>query len=154
MVNLNPQMTITQARQWLRARLDDGATCPVCTQRAQVYKRKVTASMARALIDMYRAGRLDWVHLPSVLTGQRSDEGKLVHWGLIEEERVLRPDGGRAGYWRVTVKGERFLRSQISIPKYARIFDGHLLNLDNSQMVTIRDALGTRFNYAELMAGI
>lgn len=154
MVNFSPSATLAQARTWLLGRADEGADCPLCHQRVQVYRRKITTGMARALIDMYRAGGKGWVHMPTVLTGQRADEAKLAYWQLIEEEKVRRPDGGRAGYWRVTDLGELFLRGKCTLPKYARVYNGKPLSLDPTDQVTIQDALGTKFNYSELMAGL
>lgn len=153
-MKFSPFTTLQQVQNWLRQHADTGVDCPACTQRVQVYRRKVTSGMARALIDIYRAGALDWIHVPSILTGQRADEGKLAYWGLIEEEKIKRPDGGRAGYWRVTPRGELFLRGQLSIPKYARVYNGRVLGFDSTEMVTIKDALGTKFDYTELMAGL
>lgn len=31
--------TLDQARDWLRANVDEGAHCPLCTQHAKVYRR-------------------------------------------------------------------------------------------------------------------
>ena len=153
-MQFNPQMTIAQAKHWLRQRLDEGADCPVCTQRVQVYRRKVNSGMARSLIEMYRVGGLDWVHVPTQIGARSREEGKLAYWGLVEEERERRPDGGRAGYWRVTPYGELFIRRGVTIPKYARIFNGKVLGLDTTEQVSIKDALGTKFDYNELMAGL
>lgn len=154
MVNFSPQASLAQVRNWLLSKADDGAECPVCKQYVKVYRRKITSSMAYALIEMYRAGGKDWVHLASVLTGARADEAKLAYWGLIEEEKILRPDGGRAGYWRVTDLGELFLRGNLKLPKYARVYNKRVLGLDATEQATIRDALGTKFDYSELMAGL
>ena len=70
----------------------------------------------RSVIALYRQRRLDWSHLPSVVKRRIPDvahQGGYMtlagHWDLIEEERALRDDGGRAGVWRVTGTGERFL---------------------------------------------
>lgn len=77
----------------------------------------------------------------------------MVHWGLIEEEPIVRPDGGRAGWWRITPFGQQFVLGNSTVPKYARLYDGRCLGLEGVP-VTIRDCLGTKFNYADLMAGI
>lgn len=146
-------MTLADAQAILRTLLDDGHKCPVCTQLCKVYKRKVHATMARTLIAMYRQGKRDWVYLPDIPQKSRDSTG-MAWWKLIEEENVVRPDGGRAGWWRVTEVGEKWLTEQIGIPKYAKVYDGRCLGYDRSEYQTIRDALGTRFNYDELMAGV
>ena len=34
-------MTLTEAKQWLKERLDEGTRCPCCNQYAKIYKRKI-----------------------------------------------------------------------------------------------------------------
>jgi hypothetical protein len=148
------QTPLGQLKAWLRAKADEGTTCPLCEQTVKVYRRKITSTMARSLIEMYRAAGKDWAHLPTVISSQRADEGKLAYWGLLEEEKVRRPDGGRAGYWRVTDLGELFIQGNLAVPKYARVYNGRCLSLVTTEKVTIKDALGTKFDYAELMAGV
>ena len=79
-----------------------------------------------------------------------NEEPKLRYWGLLEEELELRPDGGRAGWWRVTELGEWFVLKEATVPRYARIYDNRCLSLVGDQ-VSITDALGTKFNYDDLM---
>ena len=147
-------MTLHEARNRLRELVDDGCSCPCCTQFAKVYKRKVNSSMAVGLIAMYRAFGTEYGYVQD-LRRQRGatdnrEESKLRYWGLAEEENIVRPDGGRAGYWRVTDKGAAWALDQIRIPKYARIYDGRCLGL-LGEPVSIIDALGDRFDYRELM---
>ena len=72
------------------------------------------------------------------------------HWELISESPEEREDGGRVGWWRLTRLGERFVRQDYTIRKYARIYDGRCLGL-SGELVSITDSLGSRFNYNELM---
>ncbi len=113
--------------------------------------------MARDLIAIWRRHHREWCYLPSVrqASGSRSnrEESKLRYWNLIEEDLLRREDGGRAGWWRVTERGEAWLLERASIPKYARIYDGRCLGLAGGP-VTIRDALGVKFHYRELMVGV
>lgn len=150
-------MTLGEARRLLRDLVEDGATCPCCRRLAKIYRRKINSTQARDLIAMYRYGGTEFAYLPHVrkASGGRSnrEEPKLRWWGLVEEEPTLRPDGGRAGWWRVTERGVMFVRCQITVPKYAREYDGRCLRLLGDP-ITIRDALGTKFNYDDLMAGI
>jgi hypothetical protein len=151
--------TLATARDWLRERIDNGQHCPCCTQFAKVYRRKVTSPMARVLIAMH-AERVDgtdvFVNLPR-LGLSRGDEAKARYWGLIEPmPDTVRDDGStRTGWWRLTPYGRAFVRNQVKIPKYVRIYDGRCIGYaDDDAEVSILDALGTRFNYSELMAGI
>ncbi len=150
MVTVND--TIAAGKAWLRARLDDGSNCPLCGQHAKVYKRKVNSGMARSLIHIYRIGGRGWVHVRAI-GAQSREEGKLAYWGLLEEQTGVGLHGGRAGYWRVTEKGEKFLKGHILIAKYARVYNGRVLGFEGPD-VGIKDALGTKFNYEDLMRGI
>jgi hypothetical protein len=152
-----------EVRAWLRGRVEDGETCPCCLQFAKIYRRKITAPMARVLIAMWRVGGRDWVDIPalakSIYTDRTratgGDETKARYWGLIEPKPNERRDDGslRVGWWRLTHAGVSFVRGENTVPKYARIYDGRLLGLDYSEHVDITDALGTRFDYRELMQG-
>ncbi len=145
-------MPLADAREILRSLVDDGHRCPCCTQFAKVYRRKLHATMARDLIRVYRTQGHRWFHLPTVHGKHPGDFAKLAHWGLIEEEPLRHPtDGSRAGWWRVTFPGATFVNGWSRVPKYARIYDGRCLNLTGDP-VGIRDCLGDRFNYDELMA--
>lgn len=147
-------MTVAQAQQWLVRNVGLGARCPCCSQMAKVYRRTINTGMARSLIAMYLHGqdRQSWVHLPTVIGRRSAEEGKLRYWKLVEERPGTRDDGGHAGFWRLTDLGRQFVAGQVTVPKYARVYNGKLLGLDGPQ-ISIRDALGERFNYDELMAG-
>lgn len=146
--------TLGQAQLWLRAHVEDGVACPCCTQFAKVYRRKIHSTMARDLITAHGRMGLDPFHVPTLLRRAASagDFAKLAYWRLIVEIPGVRDDGStRVGWWRITDDGRLFALNQLRVPKYARIYDGRLIELDASDTVTIRDALGERFNYEELM---
>lgn len=146
-------LTVREARDQMRAQLMAGEAvkCPCCTQLAKIYKRRIHAGMARSLILMFRRGGTDWIHVPTTVPERARDDGMLAYWGLTEEELVRREDGGRAGWWRVTDRGAAFVNGHITLPKYAHVYDGRVLRVDGDA-VSIRDALGTKFNYEELMS--
>jgi hypothetical protein len=78
------------------------------------------------------------------------EESKLRWWGLIEEELSYRPDGGRAGYWKVTGLGEAWINHEVTVPKYAHILFNELVFVGGDP-ITIDDALGKKFDLRELM---
>lgn len=146
-------MPLSEAQAWLQERIEDGETCPCCGQLAKIYARKITAPMARGIIEQYRQHGREFVHAPTVVGHVTHEFSQLSWWGLITEERRLRPDGGRAGYWAVSEIGERYVRDREPMPKYAYIYDGVVVRLGTDQHADIIEALGTRFNYYELMRG-
>jgi hypothetical protein len=148
--------TMGEARAWLLERVEHGHKCPLCTQFTKIYRRKVNAAMARALILMWREGDLGrrlYVHVPSIDPTRGGDVAKMAFWGLIEEERAVRADGGRAGFWRVTRRGEDWIQGKVTIPKYARVYDNRLLSI-SGPATSINDALGDFFRLDDLMEGI
>lgn len=142
-----------EVKEWLEEQLDNGgAECPCCGQYARRYRRKLNSNMAASLIKAWCVAGDEWFHAPTVLGRNDGELAKLRYWGLVEEERRARPDGGRAGWWRVTPQGKIYVKGHTSVPAHALIYDGQLLRLDaSSGRVTIHDALGDKFSYRELM---
>ncbi|MBT8453898.1 MAG: hypothetical protein KJO40_18195 [Deltaproteobacteria bacterium] len=157
---LTPQMTLEQAKDWLRGRFENGAKCPCCGQDVKLYKRKLNSTMARALILIYRyfqrPNAEEWLHVPSYLnwTQALGDVAKLHWWGVIEEKPEVRNDGSpRAGYYRITELGKAFVRNEASVIKYVYLYNKRAIRRKNPDLsrTTIVEALGDKFNYAELM---
>lgn len=163
------EKTLLEARKETMeaAVLGKGTKCPCCDRFVKVYKRKFNSAMGRALILLYRAhnapkaGPQDWIHFPSLLVNkgaQRSDEGKLALWGLVEKLAGTREDGSkRNGFYRITDLGRKFARSEVDLPSHAFLYyDGHVLGFSDGdkypkEMVRIGDVLGKSFNYREMM---
>jgi hypothetical protein len=144
--------TLGDARAWMGAHIEEGTVCFLCTRTAKIYKRRINVNMVRALIALYR-GRYNerdgYLHLPSV-DPSRGEAARLRFWGLIEEEKRVRPDGGHAGWWRITEAGEAWLEGQTSVDEYARTYAGQLLELCGKPY-WVQDAVKERFDLRELM---
>lgn len=150
-VDLN--MTIGEARAALETVMyDEGAECPCCTQFVKVYRRKVNAPMANALIAQYREAGKRMIHTRDIWLRFSKEAAQLSWWGLIRHDAERRADGGQSGWWAVTDEGERFIRGEVMVPKYAVIYDGRVLDFEGDQ-ISITDALGTPFEFRSLMAG-
>ena len=154
MSEVTGDMTLDQARVWLAERVNEGVRCPCCAQMAREYRRKLNQGMAAALVRMYMAHGTAWQLKTETLKGvgpAARDESLLRHWGLLEESQVRREDGGRAGWWRVTDKGEMFVLGHKSVNShivlYANEFRGY-----HGDLVTIYDCIDSAFSLAELMA--
>lgn len=150
--------TLGEVRAWLRERARDGAPCPACRRTVRVYRRVLNAGMAYALLVMFRAHRCEWQDKTDTLRGVGAaarDEPLLRYWGLLQEDERPREDGGRSGWWRVTELGARFARGAAEVPRYALFYNRKLLRLDEADgRFTVREALGERFSYDELMAEV
>lgn len=161
--DLDPNDTsLEEAKNWLRERFEDGAKCPCCNQFVKLYKRKLNSSMAHALILIYKFfenNQDEWLHVPSYLsrvsssaTVRGGDWSKLRYWGLIEAEKATRDDGSeRVGTYRMTERGKEFILSQIRVPRHVYLYNQSPVFRADEETVSIREALGDKFNYAELM---
>lgn len=158
---INDNSSLKDARDWLRQRVDDGETCPCCKQFAKVYPRMIYGKMAAALIRLHAVSRPDFsfvhvskIDVPTIRSVVFSgDFAKLALWELIEpmpkdeKDKTKRANGS----WRITQRGIDFVNGKITVPKYVKIYDGRRIGFDDSEMVSIQNCLGEKFDYAELM---
>jgi hypothetical protein len=155
-------MTLKAARDILRTQVMGGGAprCPCCGQTAKVYKRALPSATARVMIALYRAGATNgtYVFLPDLLDGMKGTPhqggyGTLAHfWGLMEVQPGERADGSkRVGWWRLTPQGVAFVEGRARAPKFARLYAQRCLGF-TGEPITIRDALGNKFDYNELMS--
>ena len=142
--------TLDEVRAWLWVRIEDGVRCPCCNQFAKIYYRHITGRVVRALVNLYNR-RGNWQRLPP-LDPSRGEAARMSYWNLIEERPVVREDGGRAGWWRITEKGVEWLNERIFIQEYARVYDSELLALMGSPY-WVRDAVKNKFDLRKLMEG-
>jgi hypothetical protein len=152
--------TLDQVREYCRAKANKGFDCPVCKQRAKVYKRKLNATMARVLILIYKGkGVGDWFHMPTFIKESRltpsvyGDTTKLVYWRLLEAKKGDGQSDGNpsTGMYRLTEQGARFVRDEVEVRKYVRIYNERRIKCEDETTISIRDALTSKFNYGELM---
>jgi hypothetical protein len=164
----SPQTTLHEAKKWLRGMSKKGAKCPCCTQLAKIYRRKLNSSMAYILLIIVREYRLNggaFIHVPSMINRKgmepavaaavRGDWAKLAFWGLIEEKKKDDDDTQKrtSGKWRPTGLGIAFVNDKATVPRYCNFYDGRALSFSDDEKTTIKDALGDKFDYVDLMRG-
>ena len=156
--------TLAEAKAQVEAGRAEGIECPCCGQFARTYRRKLPGTSAVVMIAMHQSKQADrdgFIFMPDLLTrvGRRAerqggDWAKAVHWGMIRQHPGERPDGSkRNGWWKLTEVGRAFVTDAIAVQKYAVVFDNQCLGLEGER-VRVRDVLGTRFNYEELLRGV
>ncbi len=134
--------------------------CPCCDRHAQIYRRKLHASMACQLIRLYALGGAnEFIHASRLIMPSMvgiGDFSKCKYWGLIlpKDKAIYDTDvaSKATGFWRMTSLGEQFVRGEISIPREMFVFNDEVLGHSDAS-TTITQALGDKFNYDELMAG-
>ena len=158
---IDDDSTVGDVKAFLRDRWYEGVDCPACTQRVQVYKRPLSSVGARTMILMWRqAPFYAPVHVPSLLAEHAPDiahQGGYAtlgqHWGLMVEAGDLRPDGGRAGWWCLTERGDAFIHGRASIPRRAHLYNGRCIGHAGEDQVTVHAVLGQHFALDRLLAG-
>lgn len=148
-------MTMEEVRNLMVERVAEGMSCPLCGRYSKIYARKLNDRIGRVLIAMWHKNGDGWVHVPTLgvkaeEAGTRSKSGEHAfakHFDLIEQNTGK---GGR-GFWRLTPLGVKFVHNQINVPFCVWVFHGQLLQTDDSKLVSIRDVLGTRWDYDQLM---
>ena len=151
------QVGVSNAREQVYAGLDEGVDCPTCDQFSKRYKRKLSSGMARSLIVLYTlAGRgsSKWVRISEVLKVMEvsPEMSKVSLWGLCEASQNEDESKRTSGLWRVTDKGIDFVLGKSSLPARVVIYNNTCEGFEGNQ-VTIHQALGSKFNYDELMNG-
>lgn len=112
--------------------------------------------MAVSLLDLYRLHGKSYGHAAAIYlfnkSNHSSDVCKLRFWGILEEEKLRRPDGARGGYWRVTDLGEQFILGSVKVPEFAYVYNNRCLE-SGGRLVDIHECLPRGFDYAEVMRG-
>lgn len=137
------------------ARRSKGVRCPSCNHNVKVYKRNFNSGMAKALIYLYLEARRTnnkWLKFGRYLKQYQwpADYAKLVWWGLVEKHSGKAKDGNSNGLYRITRKGARFAKRQITVPKYAIEYMSKVEKFEGIE-IDIVDAAGDEFDYNELM---
>ena len=150
--------TVVDAKRYLRDNWEKGTDCPCCGQLVKLYKRKLTSGMARALISLYKETKGDihtYVHISRLGRLNGGEFAQLKRWGLIWDQESSDPDVQRtSGKWAITAKGVQFVTGLAAVPKYVYTYNMKTIGKSENQLTTISQALGNRFNYADLMAGV
>jgi len=125
--------------------------CPCCGTQIRVWKKAIistaVASLVR-LVALYRGEPLHHDDFTVLLKDRNFSQLKL--WGLITPAVNDDPMKRSSGRWSPTLRGVSFVRGEIKIEKYAVTKHNTLWRLDGP-MVGIREALGSRFDYRELL---
>jgi len=155
--------TIQEAIAFLETHRDTGVDCPCCGQYVKLYKRKLNAGMARFLIGLYRLGKKnigDMYFSPSAVleemeipNTQALDYSILKHFSFIKENDDKRENKSKAGFWMLTSSGEQFVLQNILTAMYVHVYDNRLFSTSGDS-IRIKEALGGKFIYDELMSGV
>lgn len=144
--------TLHEARAQVEQAAWDGIECPCCGQLAKIYKRKFNSNMAVFLISLVQMTLTEpngWVH-HSQCKYRGRDYSYIEAWGLAGTRPSRDSEKRMSGYWKPTPMGLAFTMEQLLIPSHIHLYNNIVVGVEQTK-VTIRDALGDKFNYDELM---
>ena len=153
---MEPTVLETMRDHWKVAIEGDGGDCPCCERWGKVYRRGLNASMARALMWLvHQEDRGDsWIHVPSSAPSWmlRSQQLPTLHlWGLVEGFSSGDSKLQSSGLWKPTQLGVAFANNRATVQKYVYVYNNMVRDTDGDQ-IFIGDALGSKYNYEEIMA--
>lgn len=91
------------------------------------YKHGLSKSLMRCLVKLCDAGGgpLNISDDITLTKSQYTNVAKLAYWSITEKAN---PHGGeRGGVWKVTRIGWQFIRGEISLPKWVRVYRGDVV---------------------------
>lgn len=125
--------------------------CPKCGQRVRVWKKAListaVASLCR-LVAMYRGEAVHHDDFTVLLKDRNFSQLKL--WGLVEAAENSDPAKRSSGKWHPTEKGIEFVTERRVVPKFV-ITMNNIVQRFEGPSVGVREALGSRFDYRELI---
>lgn len=170
---MNGTTPLAEVKKHIEDNAKDGVRCPACGRYCKVYQYHLHSSMVECLIGLVRAYKRKlekysklpemppggvWVHVRSVSVrgGNATNRGghlaKGQHWGLVEPKpNDEDPTKRSSGYWRPTQLAMDFVNDLTELPKYVLLYQNEVQGLA-PKTIGIKEALGKRINYEELMA--
>ena len=147
--------TLANARRELwEAMKAGGGECACCKRFAKLYRYSISKAQISASNWIVRKSGVKraWVNVqdraPKWLLRSNS-HGKLVHWGLLEQQPASEDGIHHSGVWRPTEFGMQFFHGNANVLKYALVFNNECLGRDGDE-VSYND-LFDEFHYGELM---
>ena len=140
---------------------DKGHRCGECRRFLKVYNRRLSRSMTRSLIRLFRLHQAypdkRFFHVKQFdKEGARGEFGVLQCWGLVVEAANSDRDKKTSGMWAATEFGARFVQLQETVPQYVMLKWGSELLGFSGPMVDAKKCLehGNHFSYSELMGWV
>lgn len=125
--------------------------CPVCGQEVRTWKKPMISTAVASLIRlvaMYRGRALHHDEFTVLLKDRNFSQLKL--WGLVVPEANDDPAKRSSGKWHPTEKGIEFATERNVVPKYVITRANRVVGFEGPA-IGVREALGSRFNYRELI---
>jgi len=140
---------------WSATIQKDGGYCPCCDRWGKIYRRSMNATMARQLMWLVQAPDRgdEWVHVPSTAPAwllRTQQLATLQLWNLVQGAPSTTKLAS-SGLWKPTDRGVAFAKNMLSVKKYVYVYNNAAVDFEGEE-ITVVDALGSKYNYQEIMA--
>ena len=143
--------TIAEAKTHLRDNWEEGTNCPCCGQKVKLWRKKPISTAVASLCKLVKMYDGKALHLDKFNVVKKDRNfNQLVLWGLIRPEYNEGETKRASGEWHPTAKGIMFVNEVRSIRKYVYTYDNKVVKFSD-ETITVREALGNKFNYQELI---
>ena len=148
--------TLLQARGiWKDIIKGEGDGCPVCDRWGKLYKRPLSANMARHLLWLCQQNPRDdgWIDVQGTapVWMLRSPQlGTLRHWGLVIAPHLRGGKTASAGLWKPTDMGFMFAYGRITVPKYKFIYNDTVFDTEGPD-VYLADCLTDKHKHEDVL---
>lgn len=137
----------------------------MCSRWAKLNAAYLHSSIVTCLVWLYNAtenGETDadgFIHFENYLVQRKRSNikgviGKAKYWGLVERRPKDESEAHKktSGHWRLTEKGKRFVRGEISVPRKIWYFDDRVVDIDDPQdLINIKTSEIRNFDYEQVM---
>jgi len=153
-LKMNDNTALVRIKEEFFADMQKIKPCPVCGQKAKEYTRTIDNSLAWSLIALYKADKAspeqEYHHVNQLIKSfSSSGMAKLRFWGLVEGKINEDRKKKESGLYKITKTGKEFAEQKITVQKYVTTYNNAVLGFFS---INIIDAVGTKFNYEELMS--
>ena len=125
--------------------------CEHCGHVKKTWKKSIISTAVAALVRLVMVYGGKPVHLDKFNVVQKDrNVSQLVFWGLVVP--AINDDTGKraSGMWSPTQAGINFVNRKTVIQKYIITIENEFVGFDG-EWIGVREALGKRFDYSELM---
>lgn len=153
--------SVADARSWLYDNLQDGVFCPTCDRFAINHEYKLSDSLARLMIEMYKRRKTVGPIRTSVfsinkrIVDRSSQAYMLVRRGLLEP--APRPKGQTGNWYQITPEGKEWVLDKTDTPESLTSYNRYDKELsgESEERVTISKVFsGSKdWTYEGLMSG-
>lgn len=141
-----PIETLLEAQQYVKNGVAQkgGCACPCCGRHCEEYRYSMVPMLTESLFKLYMAG--EPLHLRDFCRPRNGGYASCIlkNFGLIEQDPSDQKPFNRSGIWSITSLGKRWIKGEVSIPKFIFVFDNKVSGVSEERWYW-KEAVKTEF---------